>query len=265
MCKVLKINRSTVYKIFKSNMSLQEIDRLDLENRLIDLYNEFDGIYGAPKLQKELLKQGYHASIKRVSRYMKRLGLRSLTIKKYNPGSYSKAPNDKINLMNREFQTQTTNEKWVMDITYIHTIYDGWTYLASVMDLHSKMIIGYHYNKRMTKEIVLESIRQAIYKTKETKGIIVQSDLGSQYLSYEVEDLLTTHGSIQSYSRKGNPADNSPIEAFHSVIKREYVHRQIFKNYDEAKLGIFKYIEGFYNRKRIHGSIGYKTPIEVYY
>ena len=265
MCKVLKINRSTVYKIFNTLMSLREIDRLDLESRIIDLYQAFDGIYGAPKLQKELLKQGYYASIKRVSRYMKRLGLRSIITKKYNPGSKSKAPNDKVNHMNREFGTSMTNEKWVMDITYIRTIYNGWTYLASVMDLHSKMIIGYCYSKRMTKEIVIESIKQAIYKTKDTKGIIVQSDLGSQYLSYEVEELLSKHGIIHSYSRKGNPADNSPIEAFHSIIKREYIYRQIFKNYEEAKLGIFRYIEGFYNRKRIHGSIDYKTPIEVYY
>ena len=101
-------------------MSLRDIDRLDLENRLIDLYNEFDGIYGAPKFQKELLKQGYYASIKRVSRYMKRLGLKSVITKRYNPNSKFKAPYDKENLINREFQTSMTNEKWVMDITYIH-------------------------------------------------------------------------------------------------------------------------------------------------
>ena len=196
---------------------------------------------------------------------MRRLGLKSVTTKRFNPGNKSKAPDGKVNLMNREFQTSMTNEKWVMDIIYIHTTYNRWTYLASVMDSHSKMIIGYCYSKRMTKEIVIESIKQAIYKTKDTKGIIVQSDLGRQYLSYVVEELLNKHAIIHSYSRKRNPVGNSPIEAFHSVIKREYIHRQIFKNYEEAKLGIFRYIEGFYNRKRIHGSIGYKTPIEVYY
>ena len=222
-------------------------------------------MYGAPKIHELLLQQGYYAAIKRIGRYMKRLNLKSIIKIKYRPGVKSKAPDGKPNLMNKDFTTTATNQKWVMDITYIHTIYNGWPYLASVMDLHSKMIIGYCYSKRMTKEIVMESIKQAIYKTKDTKGIIVQSDLGSQYLSYEVEELLSKHGIIHSYSRKGNPADNSPIEAFHSVIKREYIHRQIFKNYEEAKLGIFRYIEGFYNRKRIHGSIGYKTPIEVYY
>lgn len=125
--------------------------------------------------------------------------------------------------MNREFSTSMINEKWVMDITYIHTIYDGWTYLASVMDLHSKMIIGYCYSKRMTKDIAIESINQAIYKTTKTQGVIVQSDLESQYLSYEVEELLKEHGIVHSYYGKGNPADNSPIEAFHPVIKREYI------------------------------------------
>ena len=111
MCKVLKINRSTVYKIFNTQMSMREIDRLDLENRIIDLYQEFDGIYGAPKLQKELLKQGYYASVKRIGRYMRRLGLKSIITKRFNPGSKSKAPDDKENLMNREFGTSMTNEK----------------------------------------------------------------------------------------------------------------------------------------------------------
>ncbi|HHT99293.1 MAG TPA: IS3 family transposase [Acholeplasma sp.] len=113
MCNVLKINRSTAYKIFNTQMSLREIDRLDLESRIIDLYQAFDGIYGAPKLQKELLKQGYYASVKRISRYMRRLGLKSIITKRFNPGSKSKAPDDKENLMNREFGTSMTNKKWV--------------------------------------------------------------------------------------------------------------------------------------------------------
>jgi len=133
------------------------------------------------------------------------------------------------------------------------------------MDLHSRMIIGYAYEKHMRKEMVLESIKQAIDKAGFTEGLMVQSDLGSQYLSYEVESLLENNGIIHSYSRKGSPGDNSPMEAFRSVLKREYVSRQIFKNYEETKLGIFQYIEGFYNRKRIHGSIGYQIPIQVYY
>ncbi|QWB95610.1 IS3 family transposase [Mycoplasmatota bacterium] len=152
-----------------------------------------------------------------------------------------------------------------MDITYVLTVYDGWTYLASVMDLHSKMIIGYNYQRHMKQEIVLESLHQAVYKTKDTKGIMIQSDLGSQYLSYDVEKFIENHDMIHSYSRKGTPYDNAPIESFHSIIKRERLSRMVLKTFEEAKVVIFEYIEGFYNRKRIHGSIDYQTPYQVYY
>ena len=117
----------------------------------------------------------------------------------------------------------------------------------------------------MKQEIVLESLRQAVFKNKVTEGIMIQYDLGSQYLSYDVEEFLTTHGMIYSHSRKGTPYDNAPIESFHSVLKREKLHRIVLKSYEQAKLVIFKYIEGFYNRNRIHGSIGYQTPYQVYY
>jgi transposase len=132
--------------------------------------------------------------------------------------------------MNQDFTTLYPNQKWVMDITYIWTVYDGWTYLASVMDLHSKMIIGYSYQRHMKQEIVLESLRQAVYKTKQTKGIIVQSDLGSQYLSYDVEQFIDNYEMIHSYSRKGTPYDNAPIETFHSIIKRERLSRMTLKH-----------------------------------
>lgn len=265
MCNVLKLNRSTFYKILNHQISNREIDRLDLESRIIDIFDEYDSVYGAPKIHELLLAQGYYASIKRIGSYMKRLNLKSIIKIKYRPFVKSKAPDDKQNLMNKDFTTTATNQKWVMDITYIKTVQKGWTFLASVMDLNSRMIIGYVYEKHMRKEMVIESIKQAIDKAGFTEGLMVQSDLGSQYLSYEVESLLEKYGIIHSYSRKGSPGDNSPMEAFHSVLKREYVSRQLFKDFEAAKLDIFQYIEGFYNRKRIHGSIGYKTPIKVYY
>lgn len=132
-----------------------------------------------------------------------------------------------------------------MDITYIWTVYDGCTYLASVMDLHSKMIIGYSYQRHIKQEIVLESLRQAVYKTKQTKGIIVQSDLGSQYLSYDVEQFIENYEMIHSYSRKGTPYDNAPIETFHSIIKRERLSRMVLKTFEEAKWLSLNILKGF--------------------
>ena len=265
MCKVLHLNRSTIYKIINHNISNQEINRLELESKIIDIYNGSKQIYGAPKITKVLEKQGYHTSEKRISRYMKRLSIKSIVVKKYKPQSVSKAPDDKENLMNQEFQTTAINQKWVMDITYIPTVYDGWTYLASTEDLHAKIILGYCYSRHMKQEIVLESLRQAAYRATETKGIMIQSDLGSQYLSYEVEEFLKQNGMIHSYSRKGTPYDNAPMESFHSILKKELVYRRVFKTFEEARVAIFEFIEGWYNRNRIHGSINYQTPYQVYY
>lgn len=152
MCNVLKLNRSTVYKILNHQISNREIDRLDLESRIIDIFDEYDSVYGAPKIHELLLAQGYYASIKRIGRYMKRLNLKSIIKIKYRPFVKSKAPDDKQNLMNKDFTTTATNQKWVMDITYIKTVQKGWTFLASVMDLNSRMIIGYVYEKHMRKK-----------------------------------------------------------------------------------------------------------------
>jgi putative transposase len=265
MCKVLKLNRSTVYKIINHKISQQEINRLDLESRVIDIYNDSKQIYGAPKITKVLEKQGYHTSQKRVSRYMKRLGIKSIVIRKYRPQANSKAPDGKENIMNQDFSTTEINQKWAMDITYIPTVYDGWTYLASIEDLHAKIILGYCYSKNMKQEIVIESLKQSVYRSGPTKDIMIQSDLGSQYLSYEVEEFLNHHGMIHSYSRKGTPYDNSPMESFHSILKKELIHRNLFKTYEEARIAIFEFIEGWYNRNRIHSSIGYQTPYQVYY
>jgi transposase InsO family protein len=265
MCDVLKVNRSSAYKIMKHKMSDQEINRIDLESRIIDIYNEFEGIYGAPKIQQELLKQDYYTTVKRISKYMKRLGLRSITTKKYKPVKNEKAPDGKENILEQDFSTSEPNQKWTIYITYVWTVYDGWTYLASVMDMHSKLILGYSYQKHMRKEMVLESLKLAVYKTHNTRGIIVQSDLGSQHLSYEVKEFLRENGILHSYSRKSITHDNSPIEAFHSIIKREKLRHVVLKTFEEAKTVIFKYIEVFYNRKRILGSIDYLTPHEVHY
>lgn len=152
MCNVLKLNRSTVYKILNHQISNREIDRLDLESRIIDIFDEYDSVYGAPKIHELLLAQGYYASIMRIGRYMKRLNLKSIIKIKYRPFIKSKTPDDKQNLMNKDFTTTATNQKWVMDITYIKTVQKGWTFLASVMDLNSRMIIGYVYEKHMRKK-----------------------------------------------------------------------------------------------------------------
>jgi transposase InsO family protein len=191
---------------------------------------------------------------------MKKLSIASIVIKKYRPCRNKAVIEERKNILNRDFSTTTINEKWVGDITYIHTIKDGWCYLASVMDLHTRKIVGYSFSKTMDSSLVIAALKNA-YKTQKPNGsIIFHSDLGTQYISEAYRDQLTEYKMIVSYSRKGCPYDNACIESFHSVLKKEEVNRVTYYDYAAARLALFKYIEGWYNRRRIHSSIGYLTP-----
>ncbi|MFP3152823.1 IS3 family transposase [Lachnospiraceae bacterium ZAX-1] len=146
------------------------------------------------------------------------------------------------------------------DTTYIHMLKEGWTYLASVMDLCNRKIIGYAYGTKMTAELATRAVENACLNVKETKGIILHSDLGSQYTSQTFERYLSERGMVHSFSRKGSPYDNACIESFHSVLKKEEIYLHACQDFKEASRVIFEYIESWYNRKRIHGSINYLTP-----
>jgi transposase InsO family protein len=191
---------------------------------------------------------------------MAKLGLRSIVVKKYKHHSSKSPIVEKENILNREFEATTINQKWVTDITYIHVLKEGWTYLASVMDLYSKKIIGYAYGREMTADLAEEAVRNAALNVDNTKGIILHSDLGSQYTSHTFQKCVKSLRLIHSFSRKGNPYDNACIESFHSVLKKEEIYCHVYPDFDSARKSIFEYIESWYNRKRIHGSIGYLTP-----
>ena len=188
------------------------------------------------------------------------LQIRSIVVKKFKYHNEKVKSEEKQNILNRDFTTKGINQKWCTDITYIYTIRDGWTYLASVMDFHSKKIIGYSYGTSMTAELAVKAIENACLNVKNTAGIILHSDLGSQYTSSLFENFLNSKGIFHSFSRKGNPYDNACIESFHSVLKKEEVNHQKYYDFKIAKKAIFEYIESWYNRKRIHSAINYMTP-----
>lgn len=191
---------------------------------------------------------------------MNQLQIRSIVTKKFHYHSEKTVSGPRENVLNRDFTTTNINQKWCTDITYIYTIQDGWTYLASVMDFHSKKIIGYAYDTSMTADLAVKAVKNACLNVKNTENIILQSDLGTQYTSHTFEDYLQSKGIIHSYSRKGNPYDNACIESFHSVLKKEEVNHHKYYNFKIAQRAIFEYIESWYNRKRIHSSINYMTP-----
>lgn len=260
MCKVLKFPRSTYYKALKSEPSNKQIEYEAFSEKVIAKFNESKQRYGAVKLQRKLTSEGVKCSIKRVQRHMVRNGLRSVVSKKYKPHSSKNEILEKENILNRDFETRTINEKWCTDITYIHVLKEGWTYLASVMDLHTRKIVGYSYGCKITAELAKRAVENACMNVTNTEGIILHSDLGTQYTSQLFESYIDQKKMIHSFSRKGNPYDNACIESFHSVLKKEEIHRTIYKDFNEANKAIFEYIESWYNRARIHSSINYMTP-----
>ncbi len=231
-----------------------------LKAEIKQIWTESKFRYGAPKIHKTLIDRGIKVSLKRVQRYMSAINIRSIVVKKFRYHSEKVTSDDKENILNRDFKTTSINQKWCTDITYIYTIKDGWTYLASVMDFHSKKIIGYAYDTSMTAELAVKAVKNACINVKDTKGIVLHSDLGTQYTSRLFEDYLSSKEILHSFSRKGNPYDNACIESFHSILKKEEVNHHKYFDFNVARKVIFEYIESWYNRKRIHSAINYMTP-----
>ena len=261
LCTALKFPRSTYYKALVCAPSNRQMEHEAFSKEVKRVFDESKGIYGAVKICRSLNDNGIPCSLKRVQRHMKAQELRSKVVKKYNHhANKGTVPDDKENILNRDFNAVTINQKWCTDITYIHVLKEGWTYLASVMDLCSRKIIGYAYGTAMTAQLALEAVKNACQNVKSTEGIILHSDLGSQYTSQLFESYLSNAGMQHSFSRKGNPYDNACIESFHSVLKKEEIYLHTYQDSREARRAIFEYIESWYNRRRIHSAIGYMTP-----
>lgn len=224
-------------------------------------YTDSDEIYGSPKITQQLLKEGWKVSERTVGLIMRELGLRSCTAKKYKVQTTDSNHDLPIapNLLNQNFSTTAPNQVWVTDITYI-PCREGRMYLANVMDLYTRKIVGWKIGDRMTNDLVLDALKQAYNVKKPPAGLIHHSDRGSQYASHAYRNQLNEYNMIASMSRKGNCYDNACIESFHSLIKKELVYRKRLRTKKEAHEKIYRYIEFFYNRKRIHSSINYMSP-----
>lgn len=260
MCKVLNIPRSTYYNFLDKTPSKTAIENQKYESEILAIYKKSSERYGAPKIHKVLTNQGYKLSLKRVQRLMKRLKIESVVTRQFKPYRTKAIINERKNILRRNFTTKTINEKWVGDITYIHTLRDGWCFLASVMDLHTRKIVGYSFSKTMNTDLIIDALKNAYDIQKPVDSVIFHSDLGVQYTSEAFREQLRKYNMTASYSSKGCPYDNACIESFHSVLKKEEVNRVIYYDFATARVELFKYIEGWYNRQRIHGSIDYLTP-----
>lgn len=267
MCRCLNIHHSVYYYHCNHNTNSYEEANKQLDEQIKKIFEDSKRRYGSPKITKVLIEQGMHVSQKRVARRMKVLGLRSITVKKFNHSGKTKTDDKKEypNLLEQNFFAEKPSQKWVGDITYIYTIETGWTYLAIVMDLFDLKVVGWSYSLNMTDELVIDAFNKALINRGLEKNGIFHSDRGSQYTSNDYEALLRVLEIKHSYSKKGYPYDNASMESFNAILKKEEVNVNTYKTFDEAKLVIFEFIESWYNNKRIHGTLGYITPNQKYH
>ena len=263
LCKCMGIHHSVYYYHKNNKTNKYKENNKELDIQIMEIYTESKRRYGSPKIQKVLASKGIKTSQKRVARRMRKIGIRSIVVRKYNYAGNKKVDDtNKPNLLKQDFKATKPKEKWVGDITYIYTKEVGWTYLAIVMDLYDLKIIGYAYGKHMTANLVTQALNNAICSRGIEEGMIFHSDLGSQYTSNDYEELLKTLKIKHSYSKKGCPYDNASMESFNAILKKEEVNQRSYVTFEEARLAIFEFIESWYNNRRIHSSLGYITPNE---
>ena len=261
MSRWLKVSRSGYYKWRKREPSFQATYREIVREAVVLKFDEFKKRYGAPRLALELNEAGIACCLNQVAKLMSEQGLRARNGKNFKYCSAVVSNNIADNLLNRLFYADKPDEKWVSDITYI-PVRGGHVYLAVVMDLFSRKIIGWSLDKTMTTDLILDAFNMAIESRECEPGLILHSDQGVQYRAGDYVLALTDEGITPSMSRKGNCWDNAAMESFFARLKVEEVYAQSYQNLEEAYSSVFEYIEMFYNRVRRHSTIGYISPVE---
>lgn len=262
MCRVLHTSRQGFYEWCKRRKSNRAIDREILAQSILEIYQEYKGRYGSPRIAIELCKRGMFTSKNRVARQMQRMGLVAVSWKKRRwIGRKPSQSRIVENLVQRAFHTQTRNTLWVGDITYI-PIKPGFVYLATWIDVFSRKVVGWSLQSRMTQQLVVDAFSQALGREKPGPGLIVHTDRGSQYSSHAFQELVRRHGGITSMSRLGDPYDNAVMESFYKTLKTELLAGQRYDNAHDVQKAVFEYIELFYNAKRMHSALGYLSPRE---
>lgn len=262
MCRMLEVSKTAYYEwCGRPKTSQEKADEL-LTELIKEIFGQQRNGCGTRTIKKALLRQGYRVSRRRIGRLMRAEGLFCKTRKKFKATTNSKHDNPVApNRLNREFTVDTPNQKWVGDITYIWTA-EGWFYLATVIDLFSRKIVGWSMKSRMTQDLVNQALLSAIWARKPPEGLLWHTDRGSQYASNSHRELLEEHGIIQSMSRKGNCWDNAVAESFFHTLKTGLTNHKQYQTRDEAQEDIFDYIEVFYNRQRLHSTNDYWSPVD---
>jgi putative transposase len=263
MCQVLEISASGYYAWRGRPVSQREQDNQELLDQIKEIHAASRKTYGSPRVHADLVDQGIRCNKKRVERLMRVNDIRGKHRRRRRVKTTDSAHDLPVapNVLNRQFEADVPNQKWVTDITYIATD-EGWLYLTAVLDLFSRRVIGWSMASTLCASLVKNALQMAIADRHPQAGLLHHSDRGSQYCSAEYQSLLDTHQMVVSMSRTGNCYDNAPMESFFGTLKCELVHDRHYRTQAEARQDIFEYIEVFYNRKRRHSSLGYKSPVE---
>ena len=262
MCQFMQVCRSSYYDWLHGPKTERESENIALTEKVSLIFNEGRENYGTRRIKRELRNLDYQVSRRRIGRLMKKAGLVCKTKRKFKVTTDSKHDHPiSPNLLQRQFTVNQPDRYYVGDITYIFT-QEGWLYLAVVIDLFSRQVVGWSMEPHMKASLVNNALLMALWKRKPAQGVIWHTDRGSQYASHSHRKILSDHQIIQSMSRRGNCWDNAVSESFFHTLKTELVHHNNYKTKAEAKHQIFEYIEVFYNRKRLHSANDYLSPVE---
>ena len=260
MCKELEVSPSGYYAWRGRPASKREMANQELTAKIKQVFDDSDGVYGSPRIYQVMRKLGLMCSKNRVARLMRAAGLRAKRSRRFRATTKrNKSHRPAPNRLKRDFSAQRPNQKWLADITYIPTL-EGWLYLAAILDLYNRQIVGWAMSNRMTGALTLKALRMAIRQRRPEPGLIHHPDQGSQYTDGEYQAVLGAHHLLPSMNGVGTWYDNAPMESFFATLKSELVNHRRYRTRDEASPDVFYYIEGFYNRRRLHSSLGYMSP-----
>lgn len=262
MCRVFEVSRSGYYRWLNRKPSRRELENQRLDALIRQIYDDNKGRYGSPKITRDLRDRGHQVGKNRVAKRMRLAGLRSKIRRKYRVTTDSKHRYPaSLNLLERNFSVEAPNKVWASDITYLVTK-SGCLYLTVIIDLFSRLVVGWALSSSLSHEMVTVALKRAINSRHPAKGVIFHSDRGIQYACKDFRKVLAEYGFIQSMSRKGDCWDNAVVESFFGIMKTELVYHEKYRGHQDTLHSIFEYIEAFYNRERRHSAIEYLAPAE---
>lgn len=263
-CKALGVSPSGYYAWLKRQPSKRAVANQNLLSDIRRIHWNSHKRYGSPRVHAALRTEGQRVSRRRVEKLMRLNDLQAISKRRVRITTTDSRHNLPVapNILDRNFGALAPNQKWLADITYIFTA-EGWLYLAAVLDIYSRKIVGWAMRDHMRTELPLAALTMAIQRQRPQPGLIHHSDRGSQYASHDYQRALAAVEITPSMSRKGNCWDNAPMESFFHTLKTELVHHKNYATKEDAKRDLFQYIEGFYNRQRIHSALGYLTPEQM--